>query len=40
MTSGTLLRVRRASGLGLRLRVNEAGLALSEFGWHVMKRIE
>jgi hypothetical protein len=26
--------------LGLRLRVGEAGLVKSEFGWHVMKRIE
>jgi parvulin-like peptidyl-prolyl isomerase len=26
--------------MGLRLRVNEAGLARSDFGWHVMKRIE
>jgi parvulin-like peptidyl-prolyl isomerase len=26
--------------LGLRLRVGEVGLVKSEFGWHVMKRIE
>ena len=26
--------------MGLRLRVGETGLIASEFGWHVMKRIE
>lgn len=26
--------------MGLRLRVGEAGLIASNFGWHVMKRIE
>jgi PPIC-type PPIASE domain len=26
--------------LGLRLNVGESGLVLSQFGWHVMKRIE
>lgn len=26
--------------LGLRLEVGEAGLVLSDFGWHVMKRVE
>src|SRR5690606_28007123 len=26
--------------LGLRLKVGEAGLVKSKFGWHVMKRIE
>ena len=26
--------------LGLRLKLNEAGLVLTQFGWHVMKRVE
>jgi parvulin-like peptidyl-prolyl isomerase len=26
--------------MGLRLKVDEVGLARSQFGWHVMKRIE
>lgn len=26
--------------MGLRLNVGEAGLVLSQYGWHVMKRIE
>lgn len=26
--------------LGLRLRPGEAGMVLSKFGWHVMKRVE
>lgn len=26
--------------LGLRLHVGEAGLVLSQFGWHIMKRVE
>jgi hypothetical protein len=26
--------------LGLRLKPGEAGLVLSKFGWHVMKRVE
>lgn len=26
--------------LGLRLKVGEAGLVLSDYGWHVMKRVE
>ena len=26
--------------MGLRLRVGEAGLVMSKFGWHVMKRVE
>ena len=26
--------------LGLRLEVGEAGLVMSKFGWHVMKRVE
>jgi hypothetical protein len=26
--------------LGLRLKVGEAGLVMSQFGWHIMKRVE
>ncbi len=26
--------------LGLRLKVGEAGMVLTDFGWHVMKRVE
>jgi hypothetical protein len=26
--------------MGLRLNVGEAGLVLSQFGWHIMKRVE
>jgi len=26
--------------LGLRLKVGEAGLVLTQFGWHIMKRVE
>ena len=26
--------------LGLRLKLGEAGLVMSQFGWHIMKRVE
>ncbi len=46
-TSGESYEVRPDSQLvfefkrlGLRLKVGEAGLVRSQFGWHVMKRIE
>ena len=33
-------RVFEFKRLGLRLRPGEAGLVMSKFGWHIMKRVE